>query len=270
MDKDAVRDFYDADPAREWARLEACWLEYAITRRFIKKHLPAAAARVLDLGGGPGRYAIDLAKIGCLVDLADLSPANIAYATKKAAEACISLTSAKAADARNLQPYKEESYDMVLCLGPLYHLHNEADRAKVVTECLRVAKPGAVLFFGFISHLAPYYYLLKTQPETFPKRSPFFRDILYDGRYQAPTKGDSFFTDAYFIDPLEIEPFMSRFGLQPIELFGAESIAAQSENHLAELDEITKNHWLEHLASLATHRAALLASEHVIYVGRKT
>lgn len=76
---DDTRSAYDQDPDREWNRLDAgaqARLEGIITRYALGRHLPAAESgiRVLDAGGGPGRYTIALAEQGYHVTLLDLSP----------------------------------------------------------------------------------------------------------------------------------------------------------------------------------------------------
>jgi len=72
-----VRRFYQISAQREWERLEHPTqgaLEFAINKAWIQKFLPESGARILDIGGGPGRYSIWLAAQGYRVTLADLSP----------------------------------------------------------------------------------------------------------------------------------------------------------------------------------------------------
>ncbi len=267
---DPVRRFYDQDPAREWQRLSDNWLEFEITRHFIRRHLTAKPAFILDVGGGPGRYAIDLARQGHKVDLLDLSPGNIALAQKQAAAARARLNRAEVADARDLGHLVPDSYDMVLCLGPLYHLTEAAEHAQVVRQCLAVARPGAVLFFAFLSRYAPYHFTLKTAPAELPHRAERFREILAQGAYQPSSEADDFFTEAYFIDPAAIGNFMAGFSMTHLETFGAESLAAQSDPKLRDLDPALRGTCLAELIHLATSPAALHGSEHIVYVGQKS
>jgi S-adenosylmethionine-dependent methyltransferase len=69
-----VREFYDSDVEREWRRLAEplCQIEFASTLRLIEKYFPPAG-RVCDIGGGPGRYAVALARRGYRVTLVELS-----------------------------------------------------------------------------------------------------------------------------------------------------------------------------------------------------
>ena len=87
----AVANLYDSMSEREWARMDRHRTEFYVTLRALREHLPPPPARVLDCGGGPGRYAVELARWGYDVTLFDLSTGNLALAREKAAEAGVTL-----------------------------------------------------------------------------------------------------------------------------------------------------------------------------------
>jgi 2-polyprenyl-6-methoxyphenol hydroxylase-like FAD-dependent oxidoreductase len=93
-----VRRAYGRDPEAEWRRLEAgtqARLEHLITSYALERHLPPPdsgerarrAVRVLDAGGGPGRYTIQLAERGYRLTLLDLSPELLDLARQRFAAA---------------------------------------------------------------------------------------------------------------------------------------------------------------------------------------
>jgi 2-polyprenyl-3-methyl-5-hydroxy-6-metoxy-1,4-benzoquinol methylase len=89
-----VERYNDAHPEREWGRLDRDRVEFAVTLRALDEYLPPAPARVLDIGGGPGRYAIELSRRGYDVTLSDVAEVELSLATEKASEqACGSLRS---------------------------------------------------------------------------------------------------------------------------------------------------------------------------------
>ena len=104
-------------------------MEYAVTRKMLSKYLKPNS-RILDIGGGPGRYAIWLAKHGHRVVLADLSPQLLSIARAKLDEAGVSASVEEIieADACDLSHWQDDSFDAVLSLGPFYHLPGESDR----------------------------------------------------------------------------------------------------------------------------------------------
>ena len=89
MTKDAVRAYYASFSEREWQRLtnpDDGTVEFALTKQLLATYLPPSG-RVLDLGGGPGRYTIWLAERDYQVVLADLSPELLAIARTQIAAA---------------------------------------------------------------------------------------------------------------------------------------------------------------------------------------
>ncbi len=79
----AVEAFYDRDAEHEWERGDRHRTEFAVTLRALAEHLPPPPARILDCGGGPGRFSIELARQGYDVTLFDLSAGNLALARAK-------------------------------------------------------------------------------------------------------------------------------------------------------------------------------------------
>ena len=119
--------------------------EFEVTKRYMENIFQTIRRRrILDIGGGPGRYSIFLAQKGHDVTLFDLSGKNIRQAIEKAQEADVLLDSCIHGDALRLSEYlyKAEQYDVVLLMGPLYHLMREQDREKALQEALRVLKAG--------------------------------------------------------------------------------------------------------------------------------
>lgn len=55
-------------------------------------------------------------------------------------------------NALDLTMLEAASFDVVLCLGPLYHLEHEAQRTRCLEQALRVLKPGGSAFFAFINN----------------------------------------------------------------------------------------------------------------------
>ena len=151
----SVADFYDNDPDREWRRLEQDpyhQLEYVVTTQYLNKYLPPRG-RVLDAGGGPGRYSLELCRLGYDVVLLDVSPNSLAYAKSRLeSEPRVVKTRMRelaVGDIRDLSRFEKDSFDAVLCLGgPLTHISTRAGRLKAVSELVRVAKPGGILFIS--------------------------------------------------------------------------------------------------------------------------
>ena len=82
---ETVRGYYDEHAQLEWDRLKERPFEFIFTTEMMERYV-RPGDRILDIGGGPGRYSIHFAQMGCQVVLAELSSGNVALAREKAAE----------------------------------------------------------------------------------------------------------------------------------------------------------------------------------------
>ncbi len=145
--------FY-ADRGDEHGRLQASalgQLESIRTRELIERFLPPTPAAVLDVGGGTGDYSAWLADLGYSVHLVDPVPLHVGQAKARAQAGpgfMVSLGHAGSLPAANA------SQDVVLLLGPLYHLRDAGDRARAWDESRRVLRPGGVVIAVGINRYA--------------------------------------------------------------------------------------------------------------------
>ena len=137
-----AESFYDQNAEQEWGRLDRHRTEFAVTLKALEEFLPLSPASVLDIGGGPGRYSIELAARGYNVTLLDVSRESLRLAKEKAAGVGVRLKETIHSNALDLEQCDPESFDAVLLMGPLYHLLLEEERVKAVGEAVSVLKPG--------------------------------------------------------------------------------------------------------------------------------
>lgn len=122
-------------------------LEIDRTKELLERFLPDRPARVIDIGGGTGVYASWLASLGHEVHLVDIVPVHVERASQ------VGTFSIAVADARSL-PDADDSYDIALLLGPMYHLLDPDDRLQALREARRVVRGGGLVVAAFISRLA--------------------------------------------------------------------------------------------------------------------
>jgi len=128
---------------------QAARVEFLTTTRYIDKYLKPGM-RLLDIGAGAGEYSLHYARQGYEVCSLELSPANItAFEKKITPELNLELRQGTALD---LSAYADASFDVVLLMGPLYHLHSAEDRQNAIAEAKRVCKPMGTIFFAFIGN----------------------------------------------------------------------------------------------------------------------
>ncbi len=261
-----VRRYYDADPRHEWDRLDRHPFELSLTLGFLDRYI-APVSTILDVGGGPGRYAVELARRGHTVDLLDLSPASVELAAEMARECAAPVRSFQVGNATDLGAFRSASYDVVLNMGPLYHLVREEDRLAALRESIRVLKPGGVLAVAFISSFAHIYDTLAKDPGLIAVR-PGLSDGCRSSRSRLESDGRHF-TDGYLIEPFDVEPLMACFPLEKLAIIGAEGVVTQSERAIIEKGERIVQEWIALCMDIADTREAVASSIHVTYFGRR-
>ena len=261
-----VETYYDAHVEAEWTRLSRNKLEFGTTCRVLARFLPRGA-RVLDVGGGPGRYSFHLAAAGYAVTLYDLSAGNIEFARRHALEAGVDLEGAIQGNVLDLGARGLGAFDAVLCMGPLYHLLGESERVRAVEACLSVLRPGGILVAAFISCFAPLLETMRNRMPEFVKERDVNLGFLGDGHLVLPP--GSGFTDAFLIRPDAISPFMARFPIQELLVTAAEGLPSQTERAIYEQGEEALETALDIIEWTGTDSLTWGASDHFLYVGRK-
>jgi SAM-dependent methyltransferase len=176
-------------------------LELLRTQEIIRSQIPAHRLTILDVGGAAGIHATWLAEDGHSVHIIDPVARHIEQAGQLAGAG--RAITAEIGDARRL-PVADDSADVVLLLGPLYHLTDRSDRVLALEEAARVVKPGGLVFVAAISRFASLCDGLSRE-FLFDRR---FRSIvgqdLLDGQHRNPDRTPHWFTTAYFHHPSEL------------------------------------------------------------------
>jgi ubiquinone/menaquinone biosynthesis C-methylase UbiE len=121
-------------------------VEFLTTMKYINKFLKKGM-RVLEVGAGTGRYSLTIAKQGFQVDAIELIQHNIDVFKSKVAEKCT--INIRQGNAMDLSCYNDETFDITLVLGPLYHLFNSNDKKQAISEAIRVTKKRGVVFISY-------------------------------------------------------------------------------------------------------------------------
>jgi ubiquinone/menaquinone biosynthesis C-methylase UbiE len=245
-------------------------LEFARTTVLLDRYLPGPGSDVIDVGGGPGRYALWLAERGYRVHLVDPVQLHVEQArSATASQAGRALASAEVGDARELR-FPDESADAVLLLGPLYHLPERDDRIRALSEARRVCRAGGVVIAAAISRFASAIDGLRGGYLTDPAFAGIVSGDLRDGRHRNATGHPAYFTTAYFHRPEELAAECDAAGLAHLETLAVEGVAwllPNLDEWLA--DDARRGVLLSTLAQLEAEPALMGASAHLLSVARR-
>jgi ubiquinone/menaquinone biosynthesis C-methylase UbiE len=187
-------------------------IELARTQELITRYAPSPPAIVFDIGGGPGVYAFWLAKQGYEVHLVDATSKHIEQARQiSQLQPDALLAEIEVGDARDVKR-ADTSVDVVLLLGPLYHLIERTDRLTALAEAYRILKPGGILFAAAISRFTSLLDGLRQGLFDDPAFAPIVERDLTDGQHRNPTNHPAYFTTAFFHHLRELEAEVKESG----------------------------------------------------------
>ncbi|MBN2304577.1 MAG: class I SAM-dependent methyltransferase [Anaerolineae bacterium] len=259
----------------EHARLtrRAGLLERARTQQIIQRYLPESGPEsgvIWDIGGGAGIYALWLAKLGYTVHLIDAVPLHVEQALQSSAQQPeFPLASATVGDARQLQ-VDDACADVVLLLGPLYHLTERADRVQTLREAYRILKPGGVVIAAAISQFASLMDGLLHDMLKDPAFVEIVKRDLQDGQHRNPTHHPHYFTTAFFHHPDALKAEAEAAGFAVDGPFGVEGpgwFAPNFDDYVNDPDLWAR--LLDLMARIETEPTLLGVSAHLLVAGRK-
>jgi ubiquinone/menaquinone biosynthesis C-methylase UbiE len=264
-----IADFYQQ--TAEESRLEhgPFLLEALRTRELIQRYAPAAPATVVDVGGAAGAYALWLAEAGYAVHLLDPVPRLVAEARRRSATRSRPLASCEIGDARAMS-FSDATADVVLLLGPLYHLTTVADRARTLAEAARVLKPGGRLFAAAISRWASALDGLVRDLFQDPDFVAIVDNDIREGQHRNPTSRLDYFTTSYFHRPEDFSAEVRENGLIVDGLFGIEGPGWLLPDVNERLQDARRRADLLRVARIFESEPSLLGvSAHLLLVARK-
>lgn len=118
-------------------------VEFITNMKYIHKYLKEGD-KILDIGAGTGKYSLSLDKEGYEVTAVELVKRNIQIINKKNPHLETIL-----GNALDLSMIKDNTYDVVLLFGPMYHLKKREDQIKALAEAKRVTKKEGIILVSY-------------------------------------------------------------------------------------------------------------------------
>lgn len=254
-DAELVQEIYRRyDESTRLNRSNAARVEFLTTVRYIERYL-SPGAKILDVGAGAGEYSLFFSRKGYDVSALELAESNLdAFRKKLTKEDTVDLVQGNALD---LSRYESDFFDIVLLLGPLYHLHNEDDRLRCIAEAKRVCKPGGKLFLGFISNDMVILTMFSTHP-----------DYFLNGDYDKETfRCDDFPFVFHTVDACR--ELLRKGNIKVIHEVAADGVSELLADKISAMDEASFAQYLRFHFYLCERKEHLGASNHLLFVAEK-
>ena len=277
-DPASVRQYFDEFSEREWDRLSDSTqgrIKYRIHRQFLEK-VVRPEMHVLDAGCGPGRFAIDLIKLGANVTLVDLSSVQLELARSHLSKANLlqEATAIQQGDITRLDTIDDSTFDVTICYGSaISYTCQEFPRA--LEELMRVTRPDGHIIASVTSLFGTLRLVGPLDARDFIRSADCHLDwkAVLSGEQIVYTKSGSpefhqpmvLFTSVGFLSVLEDA------GLTVIEMASSNPIVPSFTAISSIAESVGASAELERLELTACKAPGLLdAGEHLIAVAKKT
>lgn len=240
-------------------------IEFITTARVLSEILPANG-KVLDCAAGTGIYAFYFADKGYDVTALDITPRHIDIINEQLKDKDYNMITG-VNDATNLSQFEDESFDIVLCMGPIYHITDNILRDKCINECLRVLKKDGCLVVAYISKYFIFPFIATSDKKYL--NTQFANQMLGKGiiKHDDP---NCFWTDSYYTSPEEMETSFVKNHLQIIDHIAVDGLTPfflRTEVDAMNDEEFTV--WCNYHYSICREKNILGASNHGLIIGRK-
>lgn len=270
-DFEKIKSYYNVFDEQHRLEKAEGRLEFEIAMDLLLQYLDKNL-NILDLGGGASRYSIELAKLGYNVTLADLSKRLLKQAQAEIENKKLpALQGIDIVNAVDLNCYDNNSFDIVILFGPLYHLLESDERQQCILEISRVLKPNGLVFASFIPYLSGAVGVV-SRALYFPNQVDYnnMSIVFESGKFN--NNANIGFQEGYYPRSEEIETLFSENGFSKILMRSLRGFGYNREEklfNLLERDKELYNRIIELINKTSTDPAIIETCGHAIYIGRK-
>ena len=232
--------------------------EYLNTMKYIEKYLQKGA-KIIEIGAGTGRYSLAFAEMGYDVTAVELVPHNIEIMKKKVkSHHNIKIHEGNACD---LSAFESNTYDIVLLLGPMYHLFNENDKHNALGEAIRLAKQNGVIFASYCNNDTAIYKLFYKK-----KILNYLDRDMIDENYHTISTPDEIFE---LYRKSDIDELMKKYDVTRLHFVGVDMLSYFSDDRLDLLNDREFEEYMKFLSNLCERGDCVGLSIHMLDIFRK-
>ncbi len=231
-------------------------VEYLLSKEYIDRYLKEGD-KILEVGAGTGRYSLHYANLGYDVTAIEYTEHNLDILKNKITNDMKIV--AEHGDAIDLSRFEDNTFNVTLVLGPLYHLYEDEDIDKAIKEAIRVTKKNGIIMIAYITSDGVFAewgvdHLLDGYPNDFDKN---FKLIRYPEGVFAP----------FYI--FEFKEIMSKYDVTLLHNVATDGIVHIMEDKINSLSKEEFNVWVKYQLSICEREDLQGFSNHMLYICRK-
>lgn len=228
-------------------------VEFTTSMKYIHDFIPdGKKLKILDVGAGTGRYSIALSREGHNVTAVELVERNL-----KVLESKHEHVNCWPGNAMDLSFLEDDTFDITLLFGPMYHLMSEEEKLKAFLEARRVTKNGGHIFVAYVMNdysVITYCFKQNKIKECIEKKS------LTEDFHQIVTPDDLY----SYLRLEDIDALNKKTGLKRVKIIAADGAADYMRRELNALDEESFNYFIQYHLANCERPELLGASSHVV------
>ena len=236
-------------------------IEFITSMKYIHEYLPTdrenADIKILDIGAGTGRYSVALAEEGYDVTAVELVKYNLGILKKKN-----SSVKAMQGNALKLSKLKDETFDVTLLFGPMYHLFGFDNKKKALEEAKRVTKKGGVILVAYCMN--------EYSVITYAFKEKHLKECIRDKRFTETFRTISDEKDLYdYMRVEEITELVEKTGLDRIKIITPDGPANYLSQVLNQMDEEEFEFFIKYHLATCERQDLIGAAAHTLDILRK-
>ncbi len=256
MEDEILRFYHEFNDESERLESNPGRVEYITTMTYLNKVIPKSS-NILDACAGSGKYAFALAKEGHNVIAGDLVDVNVNMIRKQQKDTPL-LNEIYEGSILDLSRFEDESFDVVLNFGAYYHICDDGEREKSISESLRVLKKGGIYALAYINRYANFY----GHAEEMLLNFDMFEYYMENGHLE----NSNLF---YASSPEMLENEMKNFNLKQLYNVASDGPLFCMRDTLSKMSEDTFDKYVRMHLSICENRTTLGISEHGLFIARK-
>ncbi len=258
MDRNDILNNYYNESCDEDIRLvkdNAHKVEFIITKEYIDKYLKTGD-KILEIGAGTGRYSLHYANLGYDVTAIEYVPHNLDILKSKITNDMKIV--AEQGDAVDLSRYPDNIFDITLSLGPLYHLYDDKDIDKAISEAIRVTKKDGIIMIAYITNDGLF---AIWGPKHLLSGEPFFDENFKLNRFS-----EGIFAPFYIS---EFKELMSNYDVNYLHNVATDGISKVVQEKINDLSQEEFEVWTKYELSVCEREDLQGYSNHMLYICKK-
>ena len=248
-----ITSFYEGyDEDGRLFRDKAHLPEYLTTIRYFDR-LFTTKSKILDACAGTGKYSFYLADKGHSVTACDLVEHNVNIIKSKPNAA--SLIDVAVCNVLDLSRFDNDVFDVVLCMGAMYHLSSDKEKIQAICECTRVCKPSGLVILSYMNYYAVVAAEVNEGLGNLDSLLAMFEDES-DCLWKATT-------------PTKMEGYIKKAGLKKLYNIGTDGISFVIRDKVNLADDRAFDKWMEYIFKHCEEPSTVGYSMHGLIIGRK-